>query len=66
MIHDLKNVRSKPSSKSSHQLSNINDNPLDESSFNHNDTTGISSNSTANTSPPPFYTKRPNRFIFLL
>ena len=61
MIHDLKNVRSKSSSKSSHQMSNITDNPLDESSYNPNDTTGISSNPTGITSPPPFYTKRPNR-----
>ena len=61
MIHDLKNVRSKSSSKSSHQMSNITDNPLDESSYNPNDTTGISSNPNGMTSPPPFYTKRPNR-----
>ena len=65
MIHDQKNVPSKSSSKSSHQMSNITDNPLDESSYNPNDTTGISSNPTSITSPPPFYenpfTKRPNR-----
>ena len=61
MIHDLKYVRSKSFSKSSHQMSNITDNPLDESSYNPNDTTGISSNPTGITSPPPFYTKRPNR-----
>ena len=61
MIHDLKSVRSKSFSKSSHQMSNITDNPLDESSYNPNDKTGISSNPTGITSPPPFYTKRPNR-----
>ena len=61
MIHDLKNVRSKSSSKSSHQMSNITDNPLDESSYNSNDTTGISSNLTGITLPPPFHTTRPNR-----
>ena len=42
-------------------MSNITDNPVDESSYNSNDTTGISSNPTGITSPPPFYTKRPNR-----
>ena len=52
-------------------MSNITDNPLDESSYNPNDTTGISSNPTGITSPPPFNTKRPNqiskmtRFKFL-
>ena len=61
MIHDLKKSRSKSSSKSSHQLPNITDNPIDESSYNPNETTGISSNPTGITSPPPFYTKRPNR-----
>ena len=61
MVHDLKNARSKSSSKSSHQMSNITDNPVDESSYNPNDTTGISSNPPGITSPPPFYTKRPNR-----
>ena len=61
MIHDLKNTRSKSSSKSSHQMPNITDNPVDESSYKPNDTTGISSNPTGITSPPPFYTKRPNR-----
>ena len=61
MIHDLKNVRSKSSSKSSHQMSNITDNPLDESSYNPNDKTGISSNPTGITSPRPFFTKRLNR-----
>ena len=71
MIHDLKDTRSKSSSKSSHQLPNITDNPIDESSYNPNETTGISSNPTGITSPQPFYTKRPNRiskmirFIFL-
>ena len=61
MIHDLKNVRSKSSSKSSRQMSNITDNPVEESSYNPNDTTGISSDSTGITSSPPFYTKSPNR-----
>ena len=61
MIHDLKNVHSNSSSKSSRQMSNITDNPFDESSYYPNDTTGISSNSTGITSPPPFYTKRLNR-----
>ena len=61
MIHDLKNTRSKSSSKSSHQQPNITDNPIDESSNNPNETTGISSNPTGITSPPPFYTKRPIR-----
>ena len=64
MIHDLKNVRSETFSKSSHQLTNITDNPLDDSSFIPNDTTGISSNPsnpTGITSPLPFYAKRPNR-----
>ena len=61
MIHDLKIVRSKSFSKSSQQMSNFTDNPLDESSYNPNDTTGISSNPTGITSPPPFYTKRSNR-----
>ena len=61
MVNDLKNVRSKTSSKSSNQLSTITENPLDESSFNLNDTTGISSNPTGITSPPPFYTKLSNR-----
>ena len=42
-------------------MSNITDNPLDESSYNPNDTTSISSNPTGITSPPPFYTKRPIR-----
>ena len=46
MINDIKSVRSKTSSKSSLQLSTITENPLDESSFNPNDTTGISSNPT--------------------
>ena len=54
LIYDLKNVRFKSSSKSSHQMSNNTDNPLDESSYNPNDTTGISSNPTGITSPPPF------------
>ena len=61
MIHDLKSTRSKSSSKSSHQLPYITDNPIDESSYNPNETTGISSNPTGISSPPPFYTKRPNR-----
>ena len=61
MIHDLKNTRFKSSSKSSHQLPNITDTPIDESSYNPNETTGISSNPTGITLPPPFYTKRPNR-----
>ena len=61
MIHDLKNTRSKSSSKSSHQLPNILDNPVDESSYNLYDTTGIYSNPAGITSPPTFYTKRPNR-----
>ena len=61
MIHDLKNARSESSPKSSLQMSNITDNPVDESSYHPNDTTGISSNPTGITSPPPFYTKRPNR-----
>ena len=61
MVNDLKSVRSKTSSKSSNQLSTITENPLDESSFNPNDTTGISSNPIGITSPPPFYTKRSNR-----
>ena len=61
MIHD-KNVRSKsPHQKSSHQMSNITDNPLDESSYNPNETTGYTPNPTGITSPPPFFTKRPNR-----
>ena len=60
MINDIKSVRSKTSSKSSHQLSTITENPLDGSSFKPNDTTGISSNPTGITSPPPFYTKRSN------
>ena len=61
MLHDLKNVRSKSTSKSSQQMSNITDNPLDESSYNLNDPNGTSPNPTGITSPPPFYTKRPNR-----
>ena len=61
MINDIKCVRSKTSSKSTNQLSTITENPLDESSFNPNETTGISSNPTGITSPPPFYTKRSNR-----
>ena len=61
MVKDLKSVRSKTSSQSSNQLSTITENPLYESSFNPNDTTGISSNPTGITSPPPFYTKRSNR-----
>ena len=61
MVNDLKNVRSKTSSKGSNQLSPVTENPLDESSFNPNDTTRISSNPTGITSPPPFYTKRSNR-----
>ena len=42
-------------------MSNITDNPLIETSYNPNDTTAISSNPTGIPSPPPFYTKRPNR-----
>ena len=42
-------------------MSNITDNPFDESSYNPNDTNGISSNANGITSPPPFYTKRPIR-----
>ena len=61
MINDIESVRSKTSSKSSNQQSTITENPLDESSFNPNDTTGISSNPTGITWPPPFYTKRSNR-----
>ena len=61
MIHDFKNVRLKSFSKCSKQLSNISDIPLDESSYNPNDTTGISPNPNGITSPPPFYTKRPSR-----
>ena len=61
MIQDLKNVRSKSFPKSSNQMSNITENPLDESSYNPNDTTGISSNPNGITSPPTFYTKRPSR-----
>ena len=61
MLHDLKNVRSKSTSKSSQQMSNITDNPLDESSYNLNDPNGTAPNPTGITSPPPFYTKRPNR-----
>ena len=61
MINDIESVRSKTSSKSSNQLSTITENPLDESSFNPNDTTGISSNPTGITSPPPFYSKRSSR-----
>ena len=60
-INDIKSVRSKTSSKSSNQLLTNTENPLDESSFNPNDTTGITSNRTGITSPPPFYTKRSNR-----
>ena len=71
MVNDLKNARAKKSLKNSNHLPNISENPLDESSLNPHDTTGISSNPTGITSPPPFYTKRPNRifkmtrFIFL-
>ena len=71
MINDIESVRSKTSSKSSNQLSTITENPLDESSFNPNDTRGISSNPSGITLPPPFYTKRSNwiskmtRFKFL-
>ena len=61
MLHDLKNARSKRSLKSSNHLSNITENSLDESSLNHRDTTGISSNPFGIISPPPFYTKRPTR-----
>ena len=61
MLHDLKNVRSKSTSKSSQQMSNITNNPLDESSYNPNAPNGTSPNPTGITSPPPFYTKRPNR-----
>ena len=71
MVNDLKNARSKKSLKNSNHLPNIFENPLDESSLNPHDTTGICSNPTGITSPPPFYTTRPNRiskttrFIFL-
>ena len=61
MVHDLKNARSKRSLESSNHLPNITENSLDESSLNPNDATGISSNPTGITSPPPFYTKRPTR-----
>ena len=61
MVHDLKNARSKRSLESSNHLPNIIENSLDESSLNPNDTTGISSNPTSITSPPPFYTKHPTR-----
>ena len=61
MVNDLKSVRSGTSSKSSNQLSTITENPLEESSFNPIDTTGISSNPTGISSSPPFYTKRSNR-----
>ena len=61
MLHDLKVTRSKRSLKSSNHLPNITENSLDESSSNLHDTIGISSNPTGITSPPPFYTKRPNR-----
>ena len=61
MINDIKSVRSKTFPKSSNQLSTITENPLDESSFNPNVTTGISSNPTGVTSLPLFNTKRSNR-----
>ena len=61
MVNDLRNPHSKRSLKSSNHLSNITENPLDESFLNLNDTTGMSSNPTGITSPPPFYTKQPNR-----
>ena len=61
MVNDLKNARSKRRPKSSNNLPSITGNPLDESSVNPYDTTGISSDPTGITSPPPFYTKRPNR-----
>ena len=61
MINDLKSIRSKTSSKSSHQLSTITENPLDESSFNPNDTTDIPPNPTGIISPPRFFTKNLNR-----
>ena len=70
-VNDLKNDCSKRSVKSSNHLPNITENPLDESSLNPHDTTGISSNPTGITSPPPFCAKRPNmifkmtRFKFL-
>ena len=61
MVKDLRNPHSKRSLKSSNHLPNNTENPLDESFLNLNDTTGMSSNPTGITSPPPFYTNQPNR-----
>ena len=61
MVNDLKNARSKKPPKSLNHLPNKTENPFDESSLNPPDTNAISSNPTGITSPPPFYTNRPNR-----
>ena len=61
MIHDLKMFVLNHPLKVHIKCQTLLTNPLDESSYNPNDTTDISSNPTGITSPPPFYTKRPNR-----
>ena len=57
MIHDLKSVHSNTFSKSSHQMSNITDNPLDESFYNQPPGTNQSRDRTRhpsqNQSPSP-------------
>ena len=57
MVHDFKNTRSTKTQKSSNSLSTHIDIPLDQSSSNLLNTT----NPSGIISPPPFFTKRPNK-----
>ena len=57
MVHDFKNTRSSKSLKSSNHPSTHIEIPLEESSSNLLNTT----NPSGIMSPPPFYTKRPNK-----
>ena len=61
MVNDFRNTHSTRSPKSSSHLSNTPDNTSQEAPPNPFNTTGISPNPTGITSPPPFYTKRPNK-----
>ena len=61
MVNDFKKTRSATPLKSSNHLSNTIEKPSDESPLGLINTTGISTNPTGITSPPPFYTKRPDK-----
>ena len=60
MVHDFKNTRSKKCPKNSYRLFTNIEIPFDESSSNLLNTTHLSTNPSGITSPPPFYTKKPN------